>query len=142
MMSVPLSSSEPTTVTPFNVPLDTVRCCGPVALTVPLRIMPPLDRFHEPVVASRTIPTAVLLSVPVTFTVPPLRVKWAADITPVVASKPALVGENVPPRLRVVEAPPLTLIRPALLQEVLTPSVRVPPFLASQTPAARLGPAA
>src|SRR5436305_8915172 len=47
-----------------------------------------LFRSHEPVVASRTIPTAVLLSVPVTFTDPPVR---SEEHTSELQSRPHLV---------------------------------------------------
>ena len=76
----------------------------PDSLSVPLFIVPPA-RFHEPVVASRASVVPVLSSVPVRFTVPPVRLN---------VPRPASV--KLPPRFTVEL---VAVIVPVLLQALV-----------------------
>ena len=107
-------------VTPLNVPpLVVVMNDEPSAnAMVPPTTVPP-SRFHEPVVASSVRVSPVLVSVPVTFTVPPVRV-----IVPKSELSKLLPRFNVPPSILKV---------PVLVQLALL-SVSVAPLMASAVP--------
>jgi hypothetical protein len=92
----------------------------PLLTTDPLLIVPP-ERFQLPVVASRVSVLALLLSVPVTFTVPPVRDRPGKLIPPVL---------NVPPRFKVallvVMVPAVSLQAPPNDSVVPEAAVTVP----------------
>ena len=100
-------------VTPSSVEFPVAVRDEPLALvTVPFLILPLVARFHEPVEELSVRVELLLSSVPVRFTVPPLRVQ----VVP-------LFSVKLPPRFKV---PLLTLMVPVLLQ--VPPVVKVVPL--------------
>ena len=108
-------------VTPLNVPpLVVVMNDEPSAnAMVPPTTVPP-SRFHEPVVASSVRVSPVLVSVPVTFTVPPVRV---------IVPMPAVVKE---PSSSSVELSMFSV--PVAFDHVALSIFRIPPLIASAVP--------
>ena len=105
-------SRVPSSVTPLKVLLllTAVRTLAPLVVIVPPMMVPP-NTFHPPVRLSSARVLPVLSRVPVTFTVPPVRLNEPAGAGAKMP-RPAVVNE--PPRLSV--APACTFILPVLDQ--------------------------
>ena len=131
-MAAVVASTLPLIVTPAIVPptLLKMSCDPPLVLTAPPLIVPP-SSVHDPLAASRFNPP---LSVPVRFTVPPVRTKLPSVARVKLPARFSVeLVETIVPALLQPEprdnVEPLTrMVLPALL--IKSTPVIVPPLMA------------